>query len=43
MFIFVIGYILGMGLSVIPAYVILATLAAPALIQLGIPVMRAAA
>ena len=41
MFIFVIGYILGMGLSVIPAYVILATLAAPALIQLGIPVMAA--
>ena len=30
-----------MGLSVIPAYVILATLAAPALIQLGIPVMAA--
>jgi len=41
MFIFLIGYILGMGLSVIPAYVILATLAAPALIQLGIPVMAA--
>jgi TRAP transporter 4TM/12TM fusion protein len=41
LFIFVIGYILGMGLSVIPAYVILATLAAPALIQLGIPVMAA--
>ena len=41
MFIFVIGYILGMGLSVIPAYVILATLAAPALIQLGIPVLAA--
>lgn len=40
-FIFIIGYILGMGLSVIPAYVILATLAAPALIQLGIPVMAA--
>ena len=40
-FIFLIGYILGMGLSVIPAYVILATLAAPALIQLGIPVMAA--
>ncbi|MBB44238.1 MAG: hypothetical protein CMM44_10820 [Rhodospirillaceae bacterium] len=40
-FIFVIGYILGMGLSVIPAYVILATLAAPALIQLDIPVMAA--
>ena len=30
-----------MGLSVIPAYVILATLAAPALIQLEIPVMAA--
>jgi TRAP transporter 4TM/12TM fusion protein len=41
MFIFIIGYILGMGLSVIPAYVILATLAAPALIQLGIPIMAA--
>lgn len=41
MFVFVIGYILGMGLSVIPAYVILATLAAPALIQLGIPVIAA--
>lgn len=41
MFIFIIGYILGMGLSVIPAYVILATLAAPALIQLGIPVIAA--
>lgn len=41
LFIFVIGYILGMGLSVIPAYVILATLAAPALIQLGIPIMAA--
>ena len=41
LFIFIIGYILGMGLSVIPAYVILATLAAPALIQLGIPVMAA--
>ncbi|MBI77385.1 MAG: hypothetical protein CMM53_06355 [Rhodospirillaceae bacterium] len=40
-FIFIIGYILGMGLSVIPAYVILATLAAPALIQLGIPIMAA--
>ncbi len=40
-FIFLIGYVLGMGLSVIPAYVILATLAAPALIQLGIPVMAA--
>ena len=40
-FIFLIGYILGMGLSVIPAYVILATLAAPALIQLEIPVMAA--
>ena len=41
MFIFIIAYILGMGLSVIPAYVILATLAAPALIQLGIPIMAA--
>ena len=41
LFVFVIGYILGMGLSVIPAYVILATLAAPALIQLGIPVIAA--
>ena len=41
LFIFIIGYVLGMGLSVIPAYVILATLAAPALIQLGIPIMAA--
>lgn len=40
-FIFVISYLLGMGLSVIPAYVILATLAAPALIQLDIPVLAA--
>jgi TRAP transporter 4TM/12TM fusion protein len=41
LFIFIIGYILGMGLSVIPAYVILATLAAPALIQLGVPTIAA--
>ncbi len=41
LFVFIIGYILGMGLSVIPAYVILATLAAPALIQLGVPTMAA--
>lgn len=39
--IFVIGYILGMGLSVVPAYIILATLAAPALIRLDVPVIAA--
>ncbi|MCF3934779.1 TRAP transporter fused permease subunit [Acuticoccus sp. M5D2P5] len=39
--IFVIGYVLGMGLSVVPAYIILATLAAPALIRLDVPVMAA--
>lgn len=39
--IFVIGYILGMGLSVVPAYIILATLAAPALIRMDVPVMAA--
>ena len=39
--VFLIAYILGMGLSVLPAYVILATLAAPALIQLGIPTLGA--
>ncbi len=41
LFVFLVGYVLGMGLSVIPAYVILATLAAPALIQLGVPTMAA--
>jgi TRAP transporter 4TM/12TM fusion protein len=39
--IFVIGYVLGMGLSMVPAYIILATLAAPALIRLDIPVLAA--
>ncbi len=39
--IFVIGYVLGMGLSMVPAYIILATLAAPALIRLDVPVMAA--
>jgi TRAP transporter 4TM/12TM fusion protein len=39
--IFVIGYVLGMGLSVVPSYIILATLAAPALMRLGVPVMAA--
>jgi TRAP transporter 4TM/12TM fusion protein len=39
--VFVVGYILGMGLSIVPAYIILATLGAPALIQLGVPVMAA--
>jgi TRAP transporter 4TM/12TM fusion protein len=41
LFIFIIGYILGMGLSIIPAYIMLATLGAPALINLGIPVAAA--
>jgi len=35
--IFGLAYVLGMGLSLLPAYVILATLAAPALINLGAP------
>jgi TRAP transporter 4TM/12TM fusion protein len=39
--IFVIAYILGMGLSVVPAYIILTTLAAPALIRMGVPVIAA--
>jgi TRAP-type uncharacterized transport system fused permease subunit len=39
--IFVIGYVLGMGLSVVPAYIILATLAAPALIRLDVPILAA--
>ncbi|MGQ0664448.1 MAG: TRAP transporter permease [Pseudomonadota bacterium] len=39
--IFVIAYVLGMGLSVVPAYIILATLAAPALIRLDVPVLAA--
>ena len=39
--IFVIGYVLGMGLSVVPSYIILATLAAPAMMRLGVPVMAA--
>ena len=39
--VFIVAYILGMGLSVVPAYIILATLAAPALIQLDVPVLAA--
>jgi len=39
--IFLIAYILGMGLSVVPAYVVLATLAAPALEQIGVPKLTA--
>lgn len=39
--VYVIAYVLGMGLSVVPAYIILATLAAPALIQLHVPVLAA--
>jgi TRAP-type uncharacterized transport system fused permease subunit len=39
--IFAIGYVLGMGLSVVPSYIILATLAAPALMRLGVPIMAA--
>lgn len=39
--IFIIGYVLGMGLSVVPSYIILATLAAPALMRLGVPIMAA--
>src|SRR6185437_991635 len=39
--VYVIAYVIGMGLSVVPAYLILATLAAPALIQLHVPVLAA--
>lgn len=39
--VYIIAYVLGMGLSVVPAYLILATLAAPALIQLHVPVLAA--
>jgi len=39
--IFLLAYILGMGLPITPAYLILATLAAPALINLGAPLMGA--
>jgi len=39
--IFVLAYILGMGLPIIPAYIVLAILAAPALIRLGAPLMGA--
>ena len=39
--IFLIGYVLGMGLSVVPSYIILATLAAPALMRLSVPVLAA--
>ena len=37
--IFVLSYILGMGLPITPAYLILATLAAPSLINLGAPLL----
>jgi TRAP transporter 4TM/12TM fusion protein len=39
--VFVVAYILGMGLSVVPSYIILATLAAPALVQLDVPLIAA--
>ncbi len=39
--VYAIAYVIGMGLSVVPAYLILATLAAPALIQLQVPVLAA--
>jgi TRAP transporter 4TM/12TM fusion protein len=39
--VYAIAYVVGMGLSVVPAYLILATLAAPALIQLHVPVLAA--
>jgi len=39
--IFAVAYVLGMGLSVVPAYILLATLAAPALLQLGVPLLAA--
>lgn len=39
--VYVIAYVIGMGLSVVPAYLILATLAAPALIELHVPVLAA--
>ena len=39
--VFIVAYVLGMGLSVVPAYIILATLAAPALVQLGVPLLAA--
>ncbi|MCG6122961.1 MAG: TRAP transporter fused permease subunit [Microvirga sp.] len=39
--VFVVAYILGMGLSVVPAYIILATLAAPALVRLDVPLIAA--
>lgn len=39
--IFVIAYVLGMGLSMVPAYIILTTLAAPALIRMDVPVIAA--
>lgn len=39
--VFIVAYVLGMGLSVVPAYILLATLAAPALLQLGVPLLAA--
>jgi len=35
------AYILGMGMTVTPAYVVLAVLAAPALLELGVPLLAA--
>lgn len=39
--IFALSYVLGMGLPITPAYLVLATLAAPALLNLGAPLMGA--
>lgn len=35
------AYVLGMGMTVTPAYVVLAILAAPAMIELGVPILAA--
>jgi len=35
------AYVLGMGMTVTPAYIVLAILAAPALLELGVPMMAA--
>lgn len=39
--VFVVSYILGMGLTVVTAYIIASVLAVPALVQLGVPVLVA--
>jgi len=39
--VFILAYILGMGLPIIPAYIILVVVAAPALIKLGAPILGA--